>query len=68
LPGPAASIQISPKKFEWRYTDRADCKWSATTVIRILRDETYTGMLVQGKRGTSNYKIKDLTMRTVYSS
>lgn len=45
------------------YTDRADCKWSATTVIRILRDETYTGMLVQGKRGTSNYKIKDLELR-----
>lgn len=45
------------------YTDRADCKWSATTVIRILRDETYTGTLVQGKRGTSNYKIKDLELR-----
>ena len=45
------------------YADRADCKWSATTVIRILRDETYTGTLVQGKRGTSNYKIKDLELR-----
>ena len=45
------------------YTDRPDCKWSATTVIRILRDETYTGMLVQGKRGTSNYKIKELELR-----
>ncbi|MBR6321934.1 MAG: recombinase family protein, partial [Lachnospiraceae bacterium] len=45
------------------YTDRLDCKWSATTVIRILRDETYTGMLVQGKRGTSNYKIKEMELR-----
>ena len=45
------------------YADRADCKWSATTVIRILRDETYAGTLVQGKRGTSNYKIKDLELR-----
>ena len=45
------------------YTDRADCKWSATTVIRILRDETYTGALVQGKRGTSNYKIKETELR-----
>ena len=25
------------------YTDKEDCKWSATTVIRILQDETYTG-------------------------
>ena len=24
------------------YTDKEDCKWSATTVIRILQDETYT--------------------------
>ena len=45
------------------YTDREDCKWSATTVIRILRDETYTGALVQGKRGTSNYKIKETELR-----
>lgn len=32
------------------YADKADCKWSATTIIRILQDETYTGTLVQGKR------------------
>lgn len=31
------------------YADKADCKWSATTIIRILQDETYTGTLVQGK-------------------
>ena len=30
------------------YADKADCKWSATTIIRILQDETYTGTLVQG--------------------
>ena len=38
------------------YTDKEDCKWSATTVIRILQDETYTGTLVQGKQGTPHYK------------
>ena len=40
------------------YTDKADCKWSATTIIRILQDETYTGTLVQGKQGTPAYKIE----------
>ena len=25
------------------YTDKKDCRWSATTIIRILQDETYTG-------------------------
>jgi DNA invertase Pin-like site-specific DNA recombinase len=42
------------------FADKADAQWSATTVIRILTDETYTGTLIQGKRGTLNYKIKDL--------
>jgi len=42
------------------YADRAEAKWSATTVIRILNDETYTGVLIQGRQGTLNYKLKDL--------
>jgi DNA invertase Pin-like site-specific DNA recombinase len=46
-----------PKK---GFADRADAKWSAQTVIRILSDETYTGTLIQGRKGTLNYKIKDL--------
>ena len=41
------------------YTDSADAKWAAHTVIRILQDETYTGTLVQGRQGTHNHKIKD---------
>lgn len=45
------------------YADREDCKWSATTIIRILQDETYTGTVVQGKQGTSNYKIKQMEQK-----
>ena len=44
----------------------ADCdgaKWSATSIFRILNDETYTGTLTQGKVGTPNYKIKDLLLK-----
>lgn len=41
------------------YTDCKDCKWSATTIIRILQDETYTGTLVQGRYGTPHFKIKE---------
>jgi site-specific DNA recombinase len=40
------------------YADKENCKWSATTVFRILQDENYTGTLVQGKQGTPHYKIK----------
>lgn len=45
------------------YADSEDCKWSATTIIRILQDETYTGTLVQGRQGTSNYKIKQMEQK-----
>ena len=45
------------------YADRDGAKWSATTIIRILNDETYTGMLIQGKCGTPNYKLKELVQK-----
>lgn len=40
------------------FADKPDCQWSATTIIRMLQDEVYTGTLVQGKQGTPNFKIK----------
>jgi DNA invertase Pin-like site-specific DNA recombinase len=46
-----------PKKC---YSDVTGGKWSATTIFRILNDETYTGTLVQGKMGKPNHKIKEL--------
>ena len=42
------------------YTDKDGAKWSATTVIRILSDDTYVGTLTQGKVSTPNYKLKEL--------
>lgn len=40
--------------------DKDDCKWSATTIIRILQDEVYVGTLVQGKQGSPHFKIKEM--------
>jgi DNA invertase Pin-like site-specific DNA recombinase len=40
------------------YGYKSNVQWSATTIIRALKDEIYTGTLVQGKQGTPNYKIK----------
>ena len=45
------------------FADRPDTKWSATTIIRILKDETYTGTLDQGRQGTPNYKVKDVVSK-----
>lgn len=33
-------------------------KWSAVTVLRILKNELYTGVTVQGKYQKINYKVK----------
>ena len=33
-------------------------KWSYNTVLRILKNEVYTGTVIQGKCTTPNYKIK----------
>lgn len=46
------------------YAYSEEAKWSATTVIRILKDETYTGTLIQGKQTTDNHKIKEKTIKS----
>lgn len=38
-------------------------KWGVMTVRRILTNPVYIGTLVQGKRGTPNYKIKKMRER-----
>lgn len=45
------------------YCDKENSKWSATAVIRILKDEIYTGKLIQGKCGKPNYKVKEYVKR-----
>lgn len=45
------------------YGDKDGAKWTAPTIIRILKDELYVGNLVQGKTGTLNYKLKDVLVK-----
>lgn len=46
----------------WRYSTsfklNPKAKWSAVAVERILKNELYTGTMVQGKEKTLNYKVK----------
>ena len=42
------------------YADVPDAKWSARAVIRILQEETYTGVLLQGRQETHNHKLKNI--------
>ena len=47
------------------FADSEGAKWSATAIIRILNDETYTGTLIQGKVSTPNYKLKELQVKPI---
>lgn len=38
-------------------------KWNHVTILKILTNPVYIGTLVQGKRGTPNYKIKQMRVR-----
>ena len=38
-------------------------QWSAVTIRNILKNELYIGNMIQGKRGTPNYKIKKMRFR-----
>ena len=40
------------------YADKEDCKWSATTIIRILQDETYTRIAENAKESIRVLKEK----------
>lgn len=46
----------------WRYTTsfklEPQAKWFPMAVERVLKNEIYTGVMVQGKERTLNYKIK----------
>lgn len=50
------SLGLSYPRNGFAYKDNT--KWSASTILRILKDEVYTGTLAQGKQYTLNYKIK----------
>lgn len=39
------------------FADTKAAMWSASSVLRILKDETYSGTLVQGKQYKLNYKL-----------
>ena len=43
------------------FADKQNASWSITTILRILRDENYTGTLVQGRQRRISYKAETLT-------
>ena len=50
-------------KYKTGFQASAQAKWSVVTINRILNNPIYIGTLIQGKRGTPNYKIKKMRVR-----
>ncbi len=48
------------EKFSTGFVTHARAKWSSVAVKRILANEMYTGMMVQGKNEKASYKVKRL--------
>lgn len=50
--------QLNGENYYTGFGSRGCAKWTATAIKRILEDETYTGMLVQGKGERISYKVR----------
>lgn len=50
-------------RYVTQFKKSAVAEWSHVAVRRILQNEVYTGVLVQGKRTTPNYKTKKFVYR-----
>lgn len=50
--------KLQGDKYSSGFVSYAMAKWSAVAVKRILMNEMYTGVMVQGKREKVNYKVK----------
>ena len=50
-------------KYSTSFAKPGKTMWSAVAVFRILKDEIYTGVMIQGKCATPNHKVKKRFMK-----
>lgn len=60
---PAEHKQSLGLKYRTNFQISTKAKWSVVQINRILTNPIYIGTLVQGKRGTPNYKVKTMRVR-----
>ena len=58
VPSPMEYKKLQGLKYSTSFAKSGKTIWSAVAVFRILKDEVYTGAMVQGKMATPNHKIK----------
>ena len=58
VPSPYEYKRLCGSKFQSGFKKQIQTDWSPVAIYRILKNEMYTGTLVQGKTMTPNHKVK----------
>lgn len=60
---PSEYKKANGSRYKTSFKTHGHAKWSPVAVLRILNNEVYCGVLIQGRRTTPNYKVKKVVMR-----
>ena len=63
IPSPAEYKKLSGSKYKTSFQTSSKAVWSHVSVRRILKNEIYLGVMIQGKRTTPNYKTKTVVTK-----
>lgn len=58
IPSPLEYKRLLGQNYVTNFKTNTEAQWSATAILRILKNPVYIGTLVQGREGTPNHKIK----------
>lgn len=63
IPSPAEFKKLSGSNYKTSFQTSSKAVWSHVSVRRILKNEIYLGVMIQGKRTTPNYKTKTVVTK-----
>ena len=63
IPSPAEYKRLSGSNYKTSFQTSSKAIWSHVSVRRILKNEIYLGVMIQGKRTTPNYKTKTVVTK-----
>lgn len=63
IPTPIEYKHMNGEKLQCSFRKKSNSKWMANSVNRILQNEIYTGVLLQGKTYSPNYKVRKRTKK-----
>lgn len=58
IPSPLEYKRLVGSSYSTQFRRNPKAVWTATAVLRILKNPVYIGVLEQGKRSSPNYKVK----------